>query len=139
MSMWLRPVVRPGVVLALAGVLLLGACGGGDDDDPTADGTGTSGPTEAAGGLEIAGALDDDDLLVPRAYLQGEWCDSDGQRWSIEGDTARFEDPSSGGTGEFPVDLAFVDNPDNTLVSQSGHEFVVASGGSETTFTRGAC
>lgn len=126
-------------------VLIVAACAGDDDDagsaptdaasDADATGTGTAAPE----GPEIEGAVGDDDLLVPRQYLQGEWCDSDGNSWSIEGDTARFVESGGGGTAELPVDLAFIDSPDVSLVSQTDDQFVVGSGGDEVTFARGSC
>lgn len=125
----------------LAIALVVGACGS-DDDEPTADGSVTSDQDPSGDssddGADIAGSADDADLLVPRDYLQGAWCDSDGQSWTIEGDAARFVD-ASGGTAEFPVDIVFIDGPDESLVSQSDDEFVIMSLGEEITFSRGAC
>jgi hypothetical protein len=130
------------VVLAFA----VGACGGDDDGaEPApsetasnADSTG-SGDTPVDDGGGIEGSPADDDLLVPREYLQGEWCDSDGQSWFIEGDTARLEDSGSGGTAELPLDLVFIDGLDVELVSQTDDEFVFGSAEDEVTFTRGRC
>lgn len=128
----LLSVVRPTTLLAVGGVLALGACGG-DDDEPAASGADATTPS-------IAGALDDSDLLLPRDYLQGEWCDSEGKIWSIEGDFARSEDPRTGGVAEgLPIDIVFIDAVDRTLVSQSDDEFVIGDGTSELTFTRGPC
>ena len=121
--------------------LAVASCGGDDaDTSPTSAvaNEADAGDSGGSAGLDIAGSVDDSLLLVPRDYLQGEWCASDGETWTIEGDTARFED-TAGGVAELPVDLAFIDNLDVELVSQSDDEFVIAGFGSETTFTRGAC
>ncbi len=75
---------------------------------------------------------------MPRDYLQGEWCDSDGQTWVIEGGIVSFDD-TTGSVGELPVDLVFIDNLDVDLISQSDDEFVIGGAGDETTFTRGGC
>ena len=79
------------IAVAISGMAVV-ACEGDDGDtSPTsalsgdADARGSGG----SGGLEIAGSVDDANLLVAREYLQGVWCDSDGQTWTIEGDTAR--------------------------------------------------
>jgi hypothetical protein len=130
-------------VLALGVVaMVLVACGGDDGDaSPTSAvvRSDTSGSGDGSGeGFEIAGSAGDDDLLVPRDYLQGEWCDSDGQTWTIDGDTVRLED-ASGGAGDFPVDIAFIDGPEETLISQTDDEFVVEYAGDEITFSRGSC
>ncbi len=126
--------VLAGGVLAV----VLVACGGDDGGaSPSADVV-RSDPTTSGAGLEIGGSASDADLLVPRSYLQGEWCDSDGQTWTIDGDTARLED-ASGGTGEFPLDIVFIDGPEETLVSQTDDEFVVESAGDEISFSRGSC
>ena len=137
----LRSFTRLWVALAVAGGLVLGACGGDDDDpaaaEPVSD-DGGSADESSGDGPEIAGSVGDDDLLVPRDYLQGVWCDSDGQTWTIDGDTARFGD-GAGGVGELPVDILFLDGLDESLVSQTDDEFVVAFSGDEVTFTRGGC
>lgn len=136
-----RSVLLLSVALAIVGGLVLGACGGGDDE-PAASETVSDdqSPSDepADDGPEIAGSVGDADLLVSRDYLQGEWCDSDGQTWTIDGDTARLED-ASGGVGELPVDLVFIDGPEETLVSQTDDEFVVIIAGDEVTFSRGSC
>ncbi len=130
--------IRAEVLVAGAVALMLAACGGGDGADTPADGVTNHGSTESSAGLDIAGSVDDADLFVSRDYLQGEWCNSDGQTLTITGDTIRMED-QSGGVGEFPVDLVFVDGPGAALVSQTDDEFVIESEGAETTFTRGRC
>ncbi len=114
------------------------ACGGDDGDTSPASTVAGEAGSGANGELDVAGSVDDTNLLVPRDYLQGEWCDSDGQTWSIEGDIARVED-TSGGVGEVPVDLAFIDSLDIELLSRSDNEFVLGGSGEETTFTRGGC
>lgn len=140
---------RWGVAVA-AVVGLVAAAGGCDDDDAT--------PTSATGSAETSsgdsesgsvatdvvvadGAVGDEGLLVGRDYLQGEWCDSEGQHWTIDGDTARAEDPAGGGAAEFPVEIRFADGPDIDLVSQSDDQFVLGAPGSDATITfrRGAC
>ena len=130
---------------ALAVVLLVVSTGCSSGDDGSTSPTSAVGQSDNSGsasgigdGVEIAGSAGDADLLVPRDYLQGEWCDSDNQTWTIDGDTARLED-ASGGVAELPVDLAFIDGPEERLVSQTDDEFVVESAGDEITFRRGAC
>lgn len=127
----MRSLTRSWIAFVLAGGLLLAACGGDDADASPPGNTGDGSP-------QIEGSVSDDDLLVPRAYLQGEWCDSDGDMWTIEGDTAKLED-GSGGMAELPVDLVFIDDLDADLVSQTDNEFVISSGGDEISFTRGSC
>ena len=80
----------------------------------------------------------DDDLLVPRASLQGVWCASDGDTWTIEGDTASVDD-GAGGTASLPLDLVFIDGSDQSLLSQTDDSFVTQLAGEEITFTRGSC
>lgn len=133
---------RSGVFIVGFVAMALVACGGdGGGTEPgsaVAQNEPNSGGTVSDGGLDIAGSVDDSDLVVPRDYLQGEWCSSDGQTLTITGDMVRMED-QSGGVGEFPVDLAFVDGPGTVLVSQTDVEFVVEFEGAETTFSRGRC
>ena len=118
--------------------LVLVACGGGADTEANpAPSPATAATDDASGGLDIAGSVGDSDLLVPRDYLQGEWCSSDGQSVTVNGDTVQLEE--GGGVMEAPVDLMFLDGPGGGLVSQTDDEFVVESGGVETTFTRGSC
>lgn len=133
------------MALVIAGALALGACGGAEpaSDSNSAADTGSSADTVSSdaptgNGPDVEGSVDDDDLLVPRDYLQGVWCDSDGSTWTIDGDTAQFED-TSGGKGEFPVDLVFVDNLDGGLISQTDAEFVIGNADDQMTFTRGSC
>ena len=121
--------------------LLLGACGGDDDDPsdtpaPASDDSGSDGSDDD--GSQIEGTVADDLLIVPRDYLQGEWCDSDGSSWTIEGDVALLQDGSDG-VGEFPVDILFINSPDVELISQTADEFTFASRVEEVTFTRGGC
>lgn len=126
-------------VLIIAAIGLV-ACGGDDVSTTSSvdrDGTAIAGQGSDDGG-GFAGTADDSDLLVARSYLQGEWCDSDGGMWTIEGDMARYED-GSGGVAEIPVDIAFIDGLDESLVSQTDDEFVVGSEFGEMTFTRGGC
>ncbi len=127
------------VVVVMVFGLALGACGDDSDPSPTAGDSTGSGDATSDEGDGTEGSAAEDDLLVPRQYLQGEWCDSDGQSWSIEGSTARFGVPGSEATGELPVDLAFINSLDVELVSQTDDEFVFTSGGEEVTFTRGSC
>ncbi len=133
------------VVFAIALGLMVGACGGDDDPGPAVSEAATEGDSTVSDdpapddGGEIAGSVTDDDLLMPRQYLQGEWCDSIGNSWIIEGDIARFEESASGGVGEFPVDVLFIDNPDSSLVSQTDDEFVIETRGEEVTYVRGSC
>lgn len=125
------------MLAAAVAAMVLVACGG--DDGAASPTTADGAPVLGSGdGPAIAGSVGDENLLVPRDYLQGEWCDTDGQTWTIDGDTARLED-GSGGAGELPVDLAFIKRPGDTLVSQTDDSFVVESDGAETTFQRGRC
>lgn len=128
----------PAVVAALA--LSITACGGDDDTvEPAADAeAGSSADDGSDAGGDIAGSLDDGDLVVPRDYLQGDWCDGEGQDWSITGDIATLTD-ASGGTGEFPLEILFATGVGVELISQSDDRFVFGGGGDEVTFVRGAC
>lgn len=117
------------LIFSVVVTLMIGACGG--DDAPAASDNGND-----VG--DRGGPPGEAELVVPRDYLQGGWCDSDGQSWTIEGDTARFED-SSGGAGQLPVDLVFIDDVDNELISQTDDEFVAVLAGDEITFSRGTC
>jgi len=124
------------VALVLVGALVLGACGG---DEPAADATvGTTSAEGTTDGPGVERSVDDGDLLVARDYLQGEWCDNDGQTWSIDGDTAKVEN-ATGAAAELPVDLVFFDDVESELVSQTDTEFTIVSAGDEITFTRGGC
>ncbi len=133
--------VRSWVAAATVAAFALGACS--DDDSPTpadadaAQDQASDDPGSDDGIGDLAGSVSDDLLLVPRAYLQGEWCDSDGNTWSIDGDIVRGGE--GGGSAELPIDLVFINTPDRTLVAQTDDEFVVADRGDETTFTRGGC
>ena len=127
------------IVAVVAGGLVLGACG--DDSEPDESGSaGDDISSDDAGGDagDIAGSVDDSDLIVPRDYLQGVWCDSDGEMWTIEGDIAELDD-GAGGTGSFPLDVLFLDGPEEVLVSQSDDEFTIDFGDQQITFTRGSC
>lgn len=125
--------VRSFVIALGFATIALVACGGDGDSSPT-----SAVADQAGEGPAIAGSVGDDLLLVPRDYLQGVWCDSDGQTWTIEGDTARFDD-GSGGVGEFPVDLAFIARQEDSLVSQTDDEFVIRTAFDEVTYQRGNC
>ncbi|MEZ4501719.1 MAG: hypothetical protein R3C39_03770 [Dehalococcoidia bacterium] len=134
----LTSLLRPWVALALVGLLFLGACGGDDAESDASEEDSTSTAASATPADSISGSASDSDLVVPRDYLQGEWCDSEGQSWTIEGDTARFED-GSGGVGEFPVDIVFIKGIGVDLIAQTDSEFTFGGGGDEVTFTRGGC
>lgn len=145
-----------GLAVAIAFGFALGACGDdggasstpvdppGDVTDDTGGGTtddtggGTTGDTTPDDGTGTEGSASDEDLVVPRAYLQGEWCDSEGDNWSIEGDTATLDD-GSGGTAEFPIGILFIDGVDVDLISQTDDQFVFGSEFEQVTFTRGSC
>ncbi len=128
--------------MALAAMLALGACSSDDDDEPAADDSAASEESSSDETDDVIGDLSSDvsdsDLIVPRDYLQGMWCDSDGENWTIEGETARLE-TQDGGVGEFPLGILFLDTVDVDLISQSDDEFVFGAAGEEVTFTRGAC
>ena len=137
-----------GLAIAVAFGFALGACGdddgaapaSGDSPGDVTDDTGgdTTGDTTPDDDTGIEGSASDGDLLVPRDYLQGEWCDSEGDNWSIEGDTATLDD-GSGGTAEFPIDILFIDGADVDLISQTDDQFVFGSEFEQVTFTRGNC
>ena len=126
--------------LALVATMCLVACS--SDDDGSSD--------EAPAQPEVSddGAGDDGDdavpagdtsgLVVPLEYLQGEWCNSDGEAWVIEGETARFGENHDELVGELPVAGAFAGGP-GILISQSDDEFVIDVRTREVTFTRGRC
>ncbi len=141
------------MAIGLVGALVLGACGDDDDDatasdgdtseqsssegsDDSADDADSSEEPEAS--TDFAGTASDGDLIVPRDYLQGVWCDNEGSTWTIEGDNAILDD-GAGGTGTFPVDILFIAGPGVDLVSQSDDGFVFRSADDEVSFTRGGC
>lgn len=137
--------------LAVVAVLVLaaGACGDDSSDVVPTDAAGDSDPSEGDSGDgdsssddsgeddDLAGALGDSELFVSREYLQGEWCDDEGNSYSIDGDIAVIED-GSGGVAEFPIDLLFIRLP-GIDVDQSDNEFSLSDGESSQTFTRGSC
>lgn len=121
-----RTAALRGLVIAVVLVLALGACGDDGNTMPTGD----------VGGIE--GSVSDDDLLVSRDYLQGEWCEGDDKHWTIEGDIAHFDD-GSGATAEVPIDILFIDGVGVDLISQTDDMFVFGSATEQATFTRGSC
>lgn len=131
---------RPGrpVTIALALTMLLTACSGGDDassDDAS--------PQPEVSVIDAADdtlpAGDVSDLVVPLDYLQGEWCNSDGEAWVFEGETARFGENHDELLGELPVGVALAAGSERVLILQSDDEFVVDLQTRELTFTRGRC
>ena len=141
----LRAVFR-GLAVLLAGGLTLLGCGDDDSSDAseTANGAVVDDSTsDAPDASDVSGddaAVDaggGGGLIVPLDYLQGEWCDHEGTTWSIDGETAQLDD-GSGGVGEMPINVLFVDVP-GALISQDADSFVFMSGPDEVTFTRGAC
>ena len=93
---------------------------------------------EPAEGVHVV-ALDPTELVVPLDYLQGEWCNSDGEAWVFEGETARFGESHDELFGELPVALALAAGSERVLISQSDDRFVVDLQTRELTFTRGRC
>ena len=134
-----HPGHRRAVVLMLALALSLTACSGGDGDASPAQ---PSEQSAATGGEPADDALpvgDDSDLVVPLEYLQGEWCNTDGEAWLFEGDTARFGENHDELFGELPVAVALSAGPERVVISQSDNEFVLDLQTREVTFTRGRC
>jgi len=128
------------LIVVAAAVLVLGACG--ENDELVSSESGRDVVDDRASSDEQLGdqgpVVGEVDLVVPLDYLQGEWCDSDGQDWSIDGRIAQFED-GAGGAGEVPIDLVFIDDVENELVSQTDDGFVAILAGDEITFVRGSC
>jgi hypothetical protein len=125
----------------LSGVLLVAALAAACGDDGPDDGSALqTDPSEAVetGGGQIAGSVGDDDLLVPREYLQGVWCDDEGTTFEVDGDTAVMID-ATGGRGELPVDVLFLASGGNELISRADDAFVISVAGDELMFVRGAC
>lgn len=127
---------------------MLGACGGDDAADDTAgddaavpaDSSDTSvEPSDAAADGDDLPAGDPSGLVVPLDYLQGEWCNTDGEAWVFEGETARFGETHDALVGELPVTLALAAGSERVMVSQSDDEFVLDLQVREVTFTRGRC
>lgn len=114
------------IVLAIA--VLASACGGAPADGDAAN---AEDDALAAG--------DTSELVVPLDYLQGEWCNSDGEAWVFDGETARFGESHDELIGEVPVALALGAGSERLLISQSDDEFVVDLQSRELTFTRGRC
>ena len=132
------------IVLALA--VFVGACGGDDaatdDGAPAGSADVTSAQeTETEDGADdgTVNGGDSSELVVPLDYLQGEWCNSDGEAWVFEGEIARFGENHDELIGELPVALALAAGSERLLISQSDDEFVVDLQSRELTFTRGRC
>ncbi len=130
---------------ALCVVIALGVVScSSDDDDLSVDPDASDSESEDASGagtddeLVVQGSVRDDLLLVPRAYLQGEWCADDGGNWTVDGDTATLTE-ESGAIAEFPVDILFIAAPGTELVSQTDDQFTIGSEIEQITFTRGSC
>ncbi|MEZ5166672.1 MAG: hypothetical protein R2695_09320 [Acidimicrobiales bacterium] len=115
-------------VTIVAFALVVAGCGG-DDGDSSSGGSvesnttagetdGSSDQPDTTTGDEGENAFsvgDDSDLIVPLDYLQGEWCNSDGEAWVVEGETARFGASHDELSGEVPVSVAFVDSPETNF------------------------
>ena len=96
-----------------------------------------SAPTEAP--VDPPPSGDDSDLVVPLDYLQGEWCNSDGEAWLFEGDTARFGESHEDLVGQMPIAGLMAAGSQRVLVSQTDDEFVLDLDSRQLTFTRGGC
>ena len=136
-----RPLV---VALVASFALVLGACGGDDDTEGTSateddSATVPAEPSDTSGDDGGLAAGDSSDLVVPLDYLQGEWCNTDGEAWLFEGETARFGETHDALVGELPVTLALAAGSERVLVSQTADEFVLDLQIREVTFTRGRC
>jgi hypothetical protein len=130
-----------GLATLAAALLLATGCSSDDDDaadDAPADIDTPTGADASDLGDDLGELAADADLVVPRDYLQGEWCDSDGQSWVIEGDNARWKD-ATGGSAEVPIGIVFGDGVGIELRSQTDDAFTFGAGGDEVTFTRGSC
>lgn len=133
-----------GLATLAAALLLATGCSSDDDDAADDRPAGIDTPTgaDATDPGDVLNELlneppADADLVVPRDYLQGEWCDSDGESWVIEGDTALRTD-ASGGSLEISIGRVFVDRV-GELRSQTDDAFTFGAGDEERTFTRGSC
>ncbi len=107
------------------------------DTSATSDQSATS--TEAPSDNNVPAVGDNSDLVVPLDYLQGEWCNSDGEAWVFEGETARFGESHDNLFGELPVTAALAAGSERVLVSQVDDEFVLDLQTRQVTFTRGRC
>ena len=128
--------VRMLIVVALA--LGLAAC----SDDGDSDSAAPSDQSDSSSAGPVDGdsmSEDTNGLVVPLDYLQGEWCNSDGEAWVIDGQTARFGETHDELFGELPVAAALAAGSERSLVSQTNDEFVLDLQTREVTFTRGRC
>ena len=115
--------------LVVSAAVVLGACGGDDDgasDDPDVSSDASGATTD---GDELP-AGDPSDLVVPLDYLQGEWCNTDGEAWVFDGETARFGESHDALVGELPVSLALAAGSERVLISQTdaNHDGLLRSG-----------
>ena len=79
-----------------------------------------------------------DGLVASRDYLQGQWCLSDGNTYTVEGDTVRIL-TVQGIEATAPIEAPFSVTANQRMVSQSDDQFVMVLGDEEITFTRGSC
>ena len=123
---------------ALVVCTLLGAAcssdDGANDSDETADAA-TEG--DVGDQTDLADITEDVDLILPRDYLEGEWCTSDGETWVFDDDTVRIDD-GAGGSAEFPVATLLAAGSGIEVVSQADDNFVLAVP-DEVTYSRGSC
>lgn len=139
-----RSAVRLRAALCAVAALGVVSCSSDDDDLGVDPDEAPAAPSDDASsgegddGIAIEGSVGDDLLLVPRAYLQGEWCANDGGNWTIDGDTATLTE-ESGAIAEFPVDILFIAAPGTELLSQSDDQFSIGTEIEQVTFTRGSC
>ena len=124
------------VVCTLLGAACSGDDGANDSDEPADAATeGDAGDTTDT--TDLADITGDVDLILPRDYLEGEWCTSDGETWVFDDSTVRIDD-GAGGSAEFPLATLLADGSGIEVVSQADDNFVLAIPG-EVTYSRGSC
>lgn len=123
---------------ALVTFTLLGAACSSDDGANDSDEAAEAGADGDTGDqTDLADITDDVDLILPRDYLEGAWCNSDGETWVFDESTVRIDD-GAGGSAEFPLATLLAEGSGIEVVSQADDNFVLAVP-DEITYTRGSC
>lgn len=123
---------------ALVVFTLLGAACSSDDGANNSDEAPDVGSDGGAGDqTDLADITEDVDLILPREYLVGEWCNSDGETWVFDESTVRIDD-GAGGSAEFPLATLLAESSGIEVVSQADDNFVLAVP-DDITYTRGSC